>query len=53
MNNRKILLDIRRDVQAGQGDTSPQHQSVSMIFLLINNKTLIAPYVDPSKVSAR
>ena len=53
MNNRKILLDIRRDVQAGQGDTSPQHQSVSMIFSLIKNKMLIVPYADPSKVSAR
>jgi hypothetical protein len=29
MNNHTILLDIRRDIQAGQGGNDDRHQSVS------------------------
>lgn len=32
INNHTILLDIRRDVQAGQGGTDAQRQSVSTTF---------------------
>ena len=32
MNNHTILLDIRRDIQAGQEATDGQTQSVSTFF---------------------
>ena len=34
INNHGLLLDIRRDVQAGQGATDAQRQLVSLSFYL-------------------
>ena len=34
VNNHGLLLDIRRDVQAGQGATDAQRRPVSLTFYL-------------------
>ena len=51
VNNHRLLLDIRRDVQVGQGGTDAQHRSVSLVPAH-RQQTTNHPS-GPSKVSAR